>query len=501
MNLKLWLLLGLLATLPAQAQRAQRVTIYFDSTRTHPREIFRALVGADTVLNGPYKRFYYGGRLEAQTRYTDNKRDSVYVEFHPRGGRRLEATYRAGVRQGAFKTYYDNGKPAQEGTFLDDEPSGPLTTYYLTGEIKLQTTLVKGQPNGAVRELYASGQPAAEVTYVAGQANGAAKFYYPSGKLQSEGSLRNGLLASSFKTYYETGQLESETTLDEKTGRGTYRSLYPSGKLQTEGTYAPAAIRERAVTNPRGDELTKRLSPPRTGTASLDGEATSYYESGKVRGKITYRLGVPTGHALGYFESGLLREETDYGNQGRDRRVVRYYDAAGQSASQSQPKQAEESYKNNRPAGTWREFYPDGATPRQLESYGPTGKLSGERLTYFQSGKVQTRQLFDPATGQQTGAGQEFYVGGQLRKEATYLKGILSGPYREQREDGAPQVAGQYKNGRQSGDWIYYKPSGGVERQVTYRDGRPQGTGSRLGINGKPFVPKRGRGGSPPPGR
>jgi|GEM_PF-900936 len=482
-----WLPLGLLLPLAAQAQAPRRVTVYFDSTRTHPREIFRALVGADTVLQGPYKRFYYGGRLEAQTRYTDNKRDSVYVEFHLSGGRRLEATYRAGVRQGPFRTYYPGGKVAQEGAFVDDEPNGALTTYYPSGAIKLQTTLVKGQPDGAVRELYADGRPAAEVAYAAGQANGAARFYYPSGKLQSEGNLRNGLLASSFKTYYETGQLESETTLDEKTGRGTYRSYYLSGKPQTEGTYAPAAVRERAVTNPRGDDLTKRLTPPRTGTASLDGEATSYYESGKLRGKTTYRLGVPTGHALGYFESGLLREETDYGNQGRDRRVVRYYDAPGQP----QPKQAEESYKNNRPAGTWREFYPDGTTPRQLESYGPSGKLTGERLTYFQSGKVQTRQLFDPATGQQTGAGQEFYADGQLRKEATYLKGILSGPFREQREDGAPQVTGQYKNGRQSGDWIYYKPSGGIERQVTYRDGRPQGTGSRLGINGKPFVPKK----------
>jgi antitoxin component YwqK of YwqJK toxin-antitoxin module len=481
-----YLLLFLLLPLASQAQRSQRITIYFDSTKIHPHEIFRALVAQDTVMQGPYKRFYPNGRLEAQTRYTDGKRDSVYVEFHANRGRRLEATYVAGVRQGPFKTYYPDGKVAQVGTFLDDEPNGPLTTYYQTGEIKLQTTLVKGQPNGAVRELYASGQAAAEVTYANGQPNGAVKFFYPSGKVQSEGTLRNGLLASSYKTYYETGQLESETVMDDKTGKGSYRAYYPAGQLQTEGTYAPAAVRERQVTNKLGDDLTKRVAP-RTGTAALDGPATSYYESGKVKGKTTYRLGVPTGHGVVYYENGQLKEEIDYAAQGRDRKVVRYYDAPGQ------PRQAEEQYKSNRPAGTWREFYPDGKTPRQVETYAATGKLTGERLSYFDNGKVQIRQEFD-VNGLQTGVGQEFYASGQPRKEANYLKGLLAGEFHEFHDDGSPAVSGLYKNGKQSGQWTYYKADGhSIERQVTYRDGKPAGAGTRAKLNGKPYVapPKR----------
>ena len=476
-----FLFLFLLLPLASQAQRSQRVVIYFDSTHIHPHEIFRALVGPDTVVNGPYKRFYPNGRLEAQTRYTDGKRDSLYVEFHANRARRLEATYVAGVRQGPFKTYYPDGKVAQVGTFLDDEPSGPLTTYYPTGEIKLQTTLVKGQPTGAVRELYASGQPAAEVAYANGQPNGAVKFFYPSGKVQSEGTLRNGLLASSYKTYYETGQLESETVMNDQTGKGSYRSYYATGQLQTEGTYAPGAVRERTVRNPLGDDLTKRVAP-RTGTAALDGPATSYYPSGKVKGKTTYRLGVPTGRGVELYEDGQVKEEIDYAAQGRDRKVTRYYDAAGQ------PRQAEEQYKNNHPVGTWREFYPDGKTPRQVETYAANGKLTGERLTYFDSGKVQIRQEFD-INGLQTGLGQEYYPNGQPRKEANYLKGLLAGEFHEFHEDGSPAVTGQYKNGKQSGQWTYYKADGhSIERQVTYRDGKPQGTGSRAKLNGKPYV-------------
>ncbi|MEJ7664280.1 MAG: hypothetical protein WKG07_34540 [Hymenobacter sp.] len=233
--------------------------------------------------------------------------------------------------------------------------------------------------------------------------------------MQSEGTLRNGLLASSYKTYYETGQLESETVMNEQTGKGSYRSYYPAGQLQTEGTYAPAVLRERQVKNPLGDDLTKRVAP-RTGTAALDGPATAYYESGKVKGKTTYRLGVPTGHGLSYYESGLPKEDIDYASQGRDRKITRYYDAPGQ------PRQAEEQFKNNRPAGSWRELYPDGKTLRQAETYAANGKLTGERLTYFDSGKVQTRQQFD-LNGLQTGAGQEYFANGQPFKEANYLKG------------------------------------------------------------------------------
>jgi antitoxin component YwqK of YwqJK toxin-antitoxin module len=80
---------------------------------------------------------------------------------------------------------------------------------------------------------------------------------------------------------------------------------------------------------------------------------------------------------------------------------------------------------------------------------------------------------------------------GQPRKEANYLKGLLAGDFQEFHEDGSPAVKGQYKNGKQSGEWTYYKADGhSIERQVTYRDGKPAGAGSRPKLNGKPYVPK-----------
>jgi len=468
--MKYLIVLFALLAFPSQGQRLRRLVTFYDSTKVHKHEVYTALVAADTVPQGTYRRFYRTGKLEQQTSFKQGKRDSAYVEFHPSGTRRLETTYRDGIRQGPFKTYYEDGKPAQEGLFENDEPTGELTYYHPDGSIKLRTTLLKGQPNGPLKALYPNGKTQAEINYENGQPNGSVKFFYPNGAVQSEGTFTRGLLSGPYTTRYPNGQIENEVLAD-KNGRGRYRSYYQSGKLQTEGTYAPAPLVQRPVRNPLGDDLTKRLAPP-TGTNNLDGPATSYFESGQIKTKITYRNGVTTGHGLEYFENGHLREETDYSNAGRDRKITRYHDVAGQLA------QAEEQYKNSRPTGTWREFYPDGKTPRKTETYGPNGRLLGERLTYFESGQVQSRQPY--LNGFMAGVGQEYFPSGKMRKETTYVRSMIQGPFRELLEDGSLAVSGQYRNSRQSGVWTYYKEDGKtVARTVTYRNGTPVEAGAK----------------------
>ena len=453
----------LLVAFPSHGQRLRRLITYFDSTKVHKREVFTALVAADTVPQGSYKRFYRTGKLEQQTSFRQGKRDSAYVEFHPSGTRRLEATYHDGIRQGPFTTYYDDGKPAQTGFFVDDEPNGELTYFHPDGSVRLKTTLVKGQPNGALRAVYPDGKVQAEVNYDSGQPNGAVKFYYPNGVVQSEGVFTRGLLSGPYITRYPNNQIEVEVLAD-KNGRGRYRSYYQSGKLQTESTYAPAPLAQRPVKNPLGDDLTKRVMPP-TGTTALDGPATSYFESGQVKSKLTYRNGTPTGKGVEYFVSGSPREETDYSNAGRDRKVVRYQDTAGKVV------QAEEQFKNNRPAGTWRDYYPDGKAVRKAETYGSSGRLVGDRLTYFENGQVQTRQPY--LNGFLGGVGQEYFPSGKLRKETTYVRSQIQGAFKEYREDGTLTLSGLYRNSRQSGVWTYYKEDGTtVDRTVTYRNGQ-----------------------------
>ncbi len=462
------LLFALLA-LPVHAQKIKRFVTYYDSLKTTKREVYTAVVAGDTVPQGTYRRYYRSGRLEQQTSFRGGKRDSAYVEFYPAGPRRLETTYHDGVRQGPFKTYYENGKVAQEGTFENDEPSGELTYYHATGEVKLKTTLAKGEPNGALRQLYADGKPQADITYKDGQPEGAVKFYYANGQVQSEGTLHRGLLAGPYKTYYPTGQLETEVLAD-ASGRGRYHSYYPSGKLQTEGTYAPAPVAQRAVRNPLGDDLAKRVAPATAGTANLDGPATSYYENGQVKAKTIYRLGTPTGRAQEFSDAGKLTQEIDYANAGRDRKVTRF-GADGLPV-------AEETYKNNRAAGTWRTFFPGSKQVQGVALYNPAGKLAGEQLTYFPDGKVAGRLTYE--NGFITGLGVENYPSGKLKAETSYAHGLKVGPYRQLREDGTLAVRGTFRNGKETGVWSYFGVDGvKVDSHKTFQNGLEVAPGSR----------------------
>ena len=459
-----WALLAVWGTAnPAAAQRLRRITTYFDSTQTHRHEVYTAVVAGDTVPEGSYRRYYRNGRLEQQTSFRGGKRDSAYVEFQPDGRRRLETTYRDGLRQGPFTTFYADGKPAQSGTFVDDEPTGELLYYYPDGHVKLRTTLVKGQPEGTIREVYASGSPKAEITYAAGQPNGPVHFYFPNGKLQSEGTLRQGLLAGPYKTYYETGQLESEIAADPATGRGGYKSFYPSGKLQTQGTYAPAPLAQRNVKNPLSDDLTKRVAP-RTGSASLDGPATSYFESGQIRKKTVYRNGTPTGKEQEFTETGALLAETTYSNNGRDRKIVR-------SGADGQPA-ANQFYKNNLSTGTWQYFFAakDGGKLQAEETY-LAGKLSGERRTYFADGQtVASRTPY--VGGFISGARQEYYPSGKLKTETAFAHNLANGPHRQLREDGTLEISGLNRNGKASGPRLYYGADGvSISKRENYRNG------------------------------
>jgi antitoxin component YwqK of YwqJK toxin-antitoxin module len=460
-------LLLLTAATTAQAQKMRRFTTYFDSTNTRKREIYSAVVAGDTVMEGPYKRFYRSGKLEAQTRYAGGKRDSSYVEFHPNGQRRLEVTYQQGVRQGPFKTYYETGKPAQEGTYDNDQPTGTLRYYHPNGEVKLETTLAAGQPAGAVRELYPSGKPKVEITYQNGQANGPVKTYYPNGQLQSEATYSRGLLAGPYKTYYDNGQTETEVLAD-KSGKGSYRSYYRSGKLQTEGSYVASTFAGRAVKNPLGDDLTKQARSLAGGTSNLEGPAKAYYESGALKSKMTYRQGVLTGTQEDFYESGKPEQKIEHANQGRDRKVTAYFEDG--------TVKAEQQFKAGQPAGQWRTFHPGGKQPATQETY-VNGRLAGEKLSYSPTGTVLSKLVYE--NGKPTGLGQEFYESGKLKAETTYVKGLKTGTFRQLREDGTPETTGFYRNGKQSGVWTTFGPDGKtVQEKATYRNGQlvPEGT-------------------------
>jgi antitoxin component YwqK of YwqJK toxin-antitoxin module len=75
----------------------------------------------------------------------------------------------------------------------------------------------------------------------------------------------------------------------------------------------------------------------------------------------------------------------------------------------------------------------------------------------------------------------EKYDDGKIRVErevAHYSDNNFAadGKYREYYPDGKPFIEGQFKEGRQVGDWTYYFDNGQVNRKATYVDGKANGS-------------------------
>jgi len=68
---------------------------------------------------------------------------------------------------------------------------------------------------------------------------------------------------------------------------------------------------------------------------------------------------------------------------------------------------------------------------------------------------------------------------------------VSDGFYREFYPNGEKFVEGQYKDGRQEGQWIYYHDNGKVQRTVNYTNGQPDGSWEVFNAEGA-VVAKRG---------
>lgn len=76
---------------------------------------------------------------------------------------------------------------------------------------------------------------------------------------------------------------------------------------------------------------------------------------------------------------------------------------------------------------------------------------------------------------------KEKYEDGTIRVERDIAKYsddnfAADGNYREYHPNGKPFIEGQFKEGRQTGDWTYYFDNGQVNRKVTYVDGKQNGS-------------------------
>lgn len=111
----------------------------------------------------------------------------------------------------------------------------------------------------------------------------------------------------------------------------------------------------------------------------LEGEHTSYYESGALRSKSFYKNGNLEGENINYYISGVIASKLYYKNGNLEGEYLSYY-ASGVMESKS-------FYKNGKREGAFISYYPSGVI--EGKSFYKNGKLQGKTISFYESDNIR----------------------------------------------------------------------------------------------------------------
>lgn len=135
------------------------------------------------------KMYYVDGKLQAEGKYVDQKKDSVWKYYNMDGLFLSEENWVKGKREGKSIVYHPGTKQAASVTiFKNGLEEGPYVEYYLDGQKKM------------------------EATYVAGNMEGTATWYFTDGRINIIGAYQHAVKHGKWTYYNADGSVKGTET-------------------------------------------------------------------------------------------------------------------------------------------------------------------------------------------------------------------------------------------------------------------------------------------------
>lgn len=145
----------------------------------------------------------------------------------------------------------------------------------------------------------------------------------------------------------------------------------------------------------------------------LDGVYESYYETGQLIVRISYKDGLRHGEAVSCYRDGTLREKC--------------------------------TFEKDKLVGEYTSYYETGQL-REKENYNQYGKLEGEYLLYYRNGQLKEQEHF--LDGKFEGDYVSYYKNGRIREKGSFRNDRREGPYVAFDRDGQPLEKANFKAGK-----------------------------------------------------
>jgi antitoxin component YwqK of YwqJK toxin-antitoxin module len=218
----------------------------------------------------------------------------------------------------------------------------------------------------------------------------------------------------------------------------------------------------------------------------LHGRYISYFLNGVVESKGQFADNETTGNWEFYYETGtlkmrgMLRQNSNYGlweyfyengqksmegtivDRNRSGEWKIYYES-GELKEQGR-------YESNKRSGYWKTLFEDGTLRGEIDYEDDNGRYT----EYYHSGNVYS---VGPRSGSRNVGLWKYYAedGSTLMSEGEFTNGKRSGEWKTYYPSGKVASSGYYENDVPVGRWNYYFESGTISSSGEYRDGFKQG--------------------------
>ena len=313
--------------------------------------------------------------------------------------------------------------------------------------------------------------------------NGYNIFYYPNGKISSEGYMKNGQPDGFWKTYYPNGVLKSEGNRKNTQLDSTWIFFNEKGDTLEIINYRNGKkngynIKYNYEYDDSGQLVKKELVSKELYLNDKKEGKAYYYQNNKIHLIVNYKNGVKNGYAFEISDDTLITTLYEYKNGFLvfSEKINRYD-------------------KNGKKHGVWKEFYPDGKLKREM--YYIHGQLNGLYKEYAPNGKLITVLMYkygkpekvNKNTVREITQKQTFYPSGRLKHSGFYKHDTIPvGVHKEYDEAGNVTIVKIYddngylkgegmfdKNGRKSGTWKEFYPTGELKAKGKYKKGKRTG--------------------------
>ena len=294
--------------------------------------------------HGLYTEWTKDGLLTKDIEYDNGAPISEYlVEYHGNGY--TEINKRNGELSGSWIQWFENGKKNEEGIYKQGKKGGAWSAWYENGEKKYLAKYVNGKLDGSYTELDTDGRVVKNIIYDVGEIiseyhvvrdgtgfteyhkqngvlDGVWTRWYANGQKAEEGIYKDGKRSGNWNSWYKNLKKRYVSQYAEGKRSGIYREWNSRGKKIKDIEYSKGKrIREYLVIKDEHGfmEINKLYG-------TLNGAWIKWYTDGKKEEEGEYNKGKKIGTWSRYNLTGVVVEEWNYDNLGRNLCEITYYD-------------------------------------------------------------------------------------------------------------------------------------------------------------------------------